>query len=185
MARVEPLMIVDDLALLPNDGSRYELVEGELLVASAPGITHQRVSMNLTAALLNYFAQHSIGEVLAMPGIVFDIHNGVIPDLVVVLDERRDAITAGERFVGAPNIAIEIVSPGTENMRRDRIMKRQVYGKFGVDQYWVVDPQTCTVEVYQPYDGALALAVTLADGDELRSAVLPEFVCTVAQLFKR
>jgi len=175
MARVEPLMTVDDLTLLPDDGSRHELIEGQLLVSTAPGITHQRVSMNLTAALLNYLAQHPIGEVLATPGIVFDIHNGVIPDLVAVLNERRDAITAGERFIGAPNIVIEIVSPGTENMRRDRIMKRQVYGKFGVDEYWVVDPQTRTVEVYRSLDDKLELDQTLADGDELRTVVLPEF----------
>jgi Uma2 family endonuclease len=185
MARVEPLMTVDDLALLPDDGSRYELIEGELLVSTAPGITHQRVSMNLTAALLNYFAQNPIGEVLATPGIVFDIHNGVVPDLVVVLNERRDAITAGERFIGAPDIVIEIVSPGTENMRRDRIMKRQVYGKFGVDEYWVVDPQTRIVEVYQPDEGVLALVRTFADGDELSSAVLLGFACAVDRVFKR
>ena len=184
MARVEPLMTVDDLELLPEDGNRYELVEGELLVSTAPGLTHQRVSMNLSIILAMYFAQHPIGEVLATPGIVFDIHNGVIPDLVVVLNERRDAITAGERFIDAPDIVIEIVSPGTENMRRDRIMKRQVYGKFGVNEYWVVDPQTRTVEVYREQDEKLELAITLADGDELRTAVLPEFVCLVDRVFK-
>jgi len=185
MARVEPLMTVEDLALLPEDGNRYELIEGALLVSTAPGLTHQRVSMNLTAVLSQYFAQYPIGEVLATPGIVFDIHNGVIPDLVVVLNERRDAIMAGERFIGAPNIMVEIVSPDLENTRRDRIVKRQVYGKFGVDEYWVVDPQTGTIEVYQGQDEKLKLATTLADGDELRTAVLPEFVCLVDRIFKR
>lgn len=185
MARVEPLMTVDDLALLPEDGNRYELIEGELLVTHAPSITHQRITMNLAAVFLPYFAQHSIGEVLPTPGVVFDIHNGVIPDLVVVLNERRDAITAGERFVGPPNIVIEIVSPGVENMRLDRIMKRQVYGKFGVDEYWVVDPQTRTIEVYQAQDERLELATTFAAGDELRTTVLPEFAYAVDRVFKR
>ncbi len=183
-SRVGPLMTVDDLEAMPDDGNRYELIEGELLVSHAPGLTHQRVSMNLIAVLLRYFAQHPIGEVLATPGVIFDTFNAVIPDLVVVLNERRDAITAGERFVGAPNIMIEIASPGAENMRRDRIMKRQVYGKFGVNEYWVVDPASRTVEVYQPHNNTLQLAATLSVDDELTSAVLPDFTCSVSSIFK-
>ncbi len=62
-------------------------------------------------------------------------------------------------------------------MRRDRIMKRQMYGKFSVDEYWVVDPQTRTVEVYRSLEDKLELDQTLADGDELRTTVLPEYVC--------
>jgi Uma2 family endonuclease len=182
---VGPLMTVDDLALLPDDGNRYELIEGELLVSHAPGLTHQHVFGNLFGALWQYFAQYPIGEVVATPGIIFDRYNGVIPDVVVVLNERRDAITAGERFVGPPNIVIEIVSPGAENTRRDRIMKRQIYGKFGVNEYWVVDPAERTVEIYRPHAGTLELDVTLAAGDMLRSPVLPEFACSVDQLFKR
>lgn len=185
MARIEPLMTVDDLSLLPDDGNRYELIGGELLVSTAPGLTHQRISGKLFGALWTYFAQHQIGEVLATPGVVFDIHNAVIPDLVVVLDERRDAITAGERFIGAPNIVIEIVSPGIENTRRDRIMKRQVYGKFGVDEYWVVDPSSQTVEVYTLRAGVLELTATLTHSDTLTSPVLPDFAYVVRDIFRR
>ena len=182
---VGPLMTVEDLDLLPDDGNRYELIEGELLVSTAPGLTHQRVSANLFGALWTYLTQHPIGEVLATPGIIFDQYNAVIPDLVIVLHERRDQITAGERFIGAPNIVIEIASPGVKNTRRDRIMKRQVYGKFSVDEYWVVDPVTHTIEVYRPHTGTLELAQTLAQGDQLASPVLPEVTYALDQIFKR
>ena len=185
MARVEPLMTVDDLALLPDDGSRCELIEGELLVTGMLSITHQRVSRNLLGTLWPYFQQHAMGEVITAPGVILDTYNSVITDLIVMTNERRAHIERDDYLWGPPNIVIEIVSPGGENMRRDRIMKREVYGKFGVDEYWVVDPQTRTIEVYQPDEGTLALAVTLAQGDELSSAVLPGFVYAVDRIFKR
>lgn len=136
-ARVEPLLTVADLELMPDDGNRYELIEAELIVSRAPALTHQRITVDLFGSLWQYLAQHPLGEVLTTPGIIFENHNSAIPDLVVVLNERRDAITAGERFVGAPDIVVEIASPAAENIRRDRAIKRQMYTKFGVGEYWV------------------------------------------------
>ena len=97
-AQVEPRMTVADLEVLPDDGNRYELIEGELIVSRAPGLTHQRISGNLFAVLRRFLDQHPLGEILATPGVVFDDFNGVISDLIFMSNDRRANIVAGERL---------------------------------------------------------------------------------------
>src|ERR1051325_381970 len=105
--------------------------------------------MNLAGAFISYLQRNPIGEILTTPGVIFSDFNGVIPDLAFISYERRDEIALGDRITGAPDLVIEIVSPGAENERRDRIAKRQLYGKYGVKEYWVVDPYQRTIEVYR------------------------------------
>ena len=98
--------------------------------------------------------------------------------------ERIEAIASGEKVNGAPDLAIEIVSPGAENERRDRIVKRQAYSKFGVQEYWVVDGYQQTIEVYRLEQGQLILVTTLANNDQLTTPLLPAFRCLVSQVFE-
>ena len=182
-AQVEPRMTVADLEVLPDDGNRYELIEGELIVSRAPGLTHQRISGNLFAALRRFLDQHSLGEILATPGVVFDDFNGVIPDLIFMSNERRANIVAGERLIGPPELVIEIVSPGVENSRRDRVAKRQIYSRFGVDEYWIVDPNDRTLEIYRRQTDVLKLVTTLTDGDTLTSPLFPGFAVAMQEIF--
>lgn len=184
MARfIEPLITVADLDCMPDDGNRYEVIEGVLYMSRAPGLTHQRVMTAIIAGFVRYFDQNPIGEILVTPGVMLSDFDGVIPDLVFISHQRRDEIASGERVTGAPEIVIEIVSPGADNERRDRVVKRQLYGTYGVKEYWVVDPQSRTIEVYINDGQTLKLNATLGIEDELTSALLPGFVCGVGNIF--
>lgn len=182
-AKVEPILTIDDLDALPDDGNRYELFEGELFVSRAPSLSHQRVLGNLHAILRVYLDQNPIGEVLLTPGVIFDQFNSAIPDAVFSSHQHITEIVSGERIIKAPELVIEIVSPGKENARRDREVKRQVYGKHGVKEYWVADPLNRSLEIYSLKRHNLALAETLRDEDTLTSSILPGFKCQMRQIF--
>jgi len=182
-AKIDPMLTVADLEVMPDDGNRYEIIEGEIVVSRAPGLTHQSVSGNLFASIKNYLTQNPVGEVWATPGIVFNDFNGVVPDLVFVSAERRKEIAAGERITGAPELVIEIVSPGSENERRDRVIKRQLYAKFGVKEYWIVNPESRGIDIYRLEGQTLKLAATLGEDDDITSPLLPGYSCKVASIF--
>ena len=179
--RIAPLLTAADLELMPDDGNRYELVEGELIVTRAPGVPHQLVITNLIKLIGTYLDRNPLGEILTVPGVIFDEYNSVIPDIVFLTNEQMER--AGPHIREAPELAVEIVSPGRENARRDRVVKLQVYSKFKVKEYWVADPEARTLEVYRLSEGALALAATLTRNDEITSPVLPGFGCRVSEIF--
>ena len=179
----KPLMTVMDLEAMPEDGNRYEVIEGELFVSCAPGLTHQQVSMNIAFLIRRYLESHPIGLVFATPGLIFSDLSGVIPDVVFFRHERSQAIVSGERLTGAPDLVVEILSPGPENIRRDRIAKRQLYARHGVAEYWMVDPSMQTLEVYRLQTGSLELVATLKDEDELTSPFFPGFSCVAGAIF--
>jgi Uma2 family endonuclease len=181
--QVEPLLTVADLDLMPDDGNRYEIIEGELFVSRAPSLTHQIIVANIIADFHGFIAVNPLGLVVPGPGVIFSEYSGVIPDVIFISNERRGEIAAGERVMGAPDLVIEIVSPGAENERRDRVVKRQLYGKHGVREYWIVYPESRSIEVYV-FDGrALNLANTFTETDELTSTVLHGYRVKVQKLF--
>jgi Uma2 family endonuclease len=183
--KIEPLMTITDLEAMPEDGNRYEVIEGELFVSCAPGLTHQQVSMNISFLIRGYLESHPIGLVFATPGLILTEISGVIPDIVFFRHERSQNIISGERLTGAPDLVVEILSPGAENMRRDRIAKRQLYARHGVGEYWMADPEKLALEVYRLQSGSLELVATLKDEDELNSPFLPGFSCAIAAIFRK
>jgi Uma2 family endonuclease len=182
-AKVEPILTVSVLDALPDDGNRYELFEGELFVSRAPSLSHQRVLGNIYALIRAYLQQNPIGEVFLTPGVIFDEFNSAIPDAVFISQQRAGEIISGERIIEAPELVIEIVSPGKENARRDREVKRQVYGKHGVKEYWIADPLNRSLERYSLKRHNLVLIETLVDEDDVTSSVLPGFKCQARQIF--
>jgi Uma2 family endonuclease len=158
--RIHPLITVDDLEYMPEDGNRYEVIEGELIVSKAPGLTHQTASVRLTMLLGNFLEQNPIGRIWTTPGVIFSQISGVIPDIVYVSKERLEEIASGERVEGAPDLVIEIVSPGIPNAQRDRVVKKQLYEKYGVKEYWLVDLVSRTIEVYTLQKDMLGLTAT-------------------------
>jgi Uma2 family endonuclease len=184
-AKVEPLMTVEDLDAMPEDGNRYEVIEGELFVSRAPGLPHQIVSVNIVYEFKKYLDQQPLGIVVATPGLVLSQYSGVIPDLVFFTHGRGEEIISGERLVAAPDIVIEILSPGRENISRDRVAKRQLYAKHGVNEYWIVDSENRAVEIYRLISKKLELATMLRDQDEITSPLLPGFTCPLASIFKQ
>ena len=93
------------------------------------------------------------------------------------------SVGSGERITEAPELVIEIVSPGRENARRDREVKRQVYGKHGVREYWIVDPEKRVLEVYLLEGHTLKPAAALTGADEVTTPILPGFSCRADQIF--
>lgn len=181
----ELLLTVDDLVGMPEDGNRYEVIEGELHVSTAPGFPHQSALGRLFAALSEYLKDQPLGRVLWNLGIVFDKFNGVVPDLVFISHERLQRSLTGGRLVAAPEIVVEAISPGKENERRDRLVKRQLYSTRGVSEYWIIDIENRTVEVSRKRkEGGLKRAAVLHAEDQLTSSVLPGFAVKVAQLFE-
>ena len=181
-----PLLTIDDLTALPDDdGNTYELIEGELIVSGMASLTHQRVIGNFVYLIASYLKENPVGAIFLMPGVIFDRHNSVIPDLVFLTNEQLEQVGTEAHIRFAPALAVEVVSPGRENARRDRVKKLRVYGKFGVGEYWVADPESRTLEIYRPAGGALALAATLAGDDEITTPLLPGFRCTLGGVFGR
>jgi len=183
-ARIEPLVTVDDLDATPEDGNRYEVIEGELFVSRAPGVPHQRVLKNTIFNFETYLIETPIGEIIPTPGLIFGKYSGVIPDIVFYTHERAKEIISGERLVAAPELVIEILSRGSMNVTRERIVKRQLYAKYGVEEYWIIDAENRAIEVYRLQNGILELAVIFRYEDEITTPLLPGLNCSVASIFR-
>jgi Uma2 family endonuclease len=181
-AKFEPVLTIADLDAMPDDGNRYELIEGELFASCAPSLVHQSIVRNLIILFGNYLISNPIGKVWPGPGVIFSDFSGVIPDVVYVSNERLELIGTGDRFAGAPDLIVEILSPGTENQRRDRHSKRQLYRKYGVKEYWIVDHQTSRIDVYRT--ARMKLAASLSRHDYLTTSLLPGFSCSVKDVFR-
>jgi len=184
--RVEPRLTIADWDAMPYDEcNRYEIIEGELFVSRSPGLTHQMVLTNLIFLIRVFLRTNPIGTVVSTPGLVLSNYSGVIPDLVFFLHEQRETIITGERLTGPPDLVIEIVSPGSANIRRDRIAKLQLYAKHGVPEYWIVDPKKMSVEKYVSQGAALVLIESVQQDETLSTSALPGFSCRVSEIFRQ
>ena len=183
-SRIEPLLTVADLDAFPeDDGSRYELIEGELFVSRAFGIPHQRVLLNLEVALSEYLREHPIGILVPGAGAIFSDYDAVIPDLTFVRNERWDQVVTGEKFTGAVDMVIEVLSPGSANRRRNLSAKRQLYGKYGVKEYWIFDSENLSVSIFRQEGETLKEIATLTGEGKVTSPILPGFQLQVSAIF--
>ncbi len=183
-ARIEPLLTVADLDSCPDDNNRYELIDGELFVSRAPGIPHQRVLNNLQIALGNYLRANPVGIIVPGAGAIFSNHDAVIPDLVVVRNERWPEVVSNNKFTaGVLDLVIEILSLGKENRNRDLLVKRQLYAKYGIGEYWIVDSESRLVEVYRLRAARLESIASLREGDQVTTPLLPDFRLDVTAIF--
>ena len=134
-----------DYAALPDDGNRYEIIAGVLYTTPAPGAGHQSVSARLVTFLVTHVEFAGLGRVFAAPVDVELAPDTVVqPDIVVILSANLDRITPS-RIIGAPDLVVEILSPGTAGY--DRREKQDAYARSGVGEYWIVDPGAQTVEL--------------------------------------
>jgi Uma2 family endonuclease len=173
-----------DLELLPDSSNRYEIIDGDLLVTKAPHWGHQKAIANTVTELRNWSCATGLGETVAAPGIIFTDADNVIPDLVWISQERlATALDDSGHLTVAPELIVEVLSPGVDNERRDRETKLKLYASRGVQDYWILDWRLKQVEVYRRQSGTLQLVCILFPGDNLTSTLLPGFTCDVAQLF--
>lgn len=183
-SRSEPLLTVADLDAFPDDdGNRYELIDGELFVSRAPGIPHQRVLHNLQMEFGSYLKANPIGILVPGAGAIFSDYDAVLPDLAFVRNECWDQAVTGEKFTGPIDIVIEVLSPGTQNRRRDLAVKRKLYGKYGVGEYWIVDSEIREVLVLRLQGQTLEEIATLTTHDEITSPLLSGFHLKVSAIF--
>jgi Uma2 family endonuclease len=185
ITKLRPLTIADWDAMPYRDGNRYEIIEGELFVSCSPGLTHERVLIDLILLIGNFLKTNPIGEAAVNLGVILSNVSGVIPDLLVFLNEQADEIISNDRLKGPPALVIEVLSPGSANIRRDQVNKLQLYGKHGVPEYWIVDPPNMTLQRYVHQGSSLVLLETLENEDTLSTTTLPGFSCKVSEIFRR
>lgn len=173
-----------DLELLPDNGNRYEIIDGELFVTRSPHWKHQRTCGRIFSALDAWSQSTDLGQAAINPGIIFTDADNVIPDVVWASNERLAVLLddAGH-LTAAPELIVEVLSPGVENERRDRQAKLKLYSSRGVQEYWIVDWQKQQIEVYRRERVTLGLIATLFKNNELNCPLLPGFTCLVAQVF--
>ncbi len=170
----------EDLRHTPDDGKRYEVLEGALIVSPSPRTKHQRTVTMVFEVLLKA-ARTGHGEAFPAPfDVVFSEHDVTEPDLLFVTKERKDIITE-DNIQGAPDLVVEIISEGSR--KRDVITKRGIYERYGVRFYWLVDPEEETVRVFELKDGAYSEPVTLYAGQPLTCPLFPGISEDVGTLF--
>ncbi len=173
-----------DLLLMPDDGNRYEIIEGDLYVSKLPSAEHQFVCTQLAHYFQAWNEQSGAGVALISPGLVFSDDDDVGPDVVWVSHGRlAGSLDHAGHFTRAPELVVEVLSPGKRNEYRDRVAKLRLYSRRGVSEYWIVDWMRRLVEVYRREGDSPLHAATVYDGDVLGSPALPGFSGEVAKLF--
>jgi len=176
---------VQDLEVLPqNEWTTYEIIDGELLVTRSPHRRHQQVALEIASELNAWSKKTGLGETIFAPGIILSDADNVIPDVVWVAKETMAVIEddAGH-LTRIPELVVEALSSGSENIRRDRQAKLKLYSVQGAQEYWIADRFSSRIEVYRRESGKLSLTITLQGEDILTSPLLPGFSCPVSQLF--
>jgi len=171
MQQATSKLTYSDYVLLPDDGKRYEIVEGELYMTPAPMTRHQLLVSRLNHLLVAYLEARPIGVAFPAPcDVLLSDHDIVQPDLLVVLEGGTARITE-KNVQGPPDLVIEILSPGTA--ARDRDLKRKRYEHFGVREYWLVDPDLNTVEILRLESGQYRRAGLVEGSGTLTSPLFP------------
>jgi Uma2 family endonuclease len=175
-------LTIDDLEQIPEEhpGDRHELIEGELFVTPVPVSKHQTVSSNVVFALEQHVRQHHLGIVRTAPtGVRLSPENFLVPDACFVARDRLH-IRREKWIDGAPDLVVEILSPGTR--RRDREVKRQLYARFGVPEYWIIDPEAET-ETVLTLSSDHYLPIPNRPDSTIESHVLPDLELSLEQVF--
>lgn len=178
--------VYEDYKALPESmAKRYELLDGEILMVPAPTTTHQMLSRNVTYILHGFVRQHALGTVLSSPvDVIFgegDAREIVQPDVLYVSAARADIILV-EEIRGAPDLVVEVLSPGTET--RDRTYKKHLYGRYGVREYWIIDPVSETIEVYRSSGVKFDDPTTYHADDTLNSPLLIGLDINLREVFQ-
>lgn len=182
MAQGAPKLTYEDLLLFPDDGRRHEIIDGEHFVTPSPHTRHQWVSQNLNRLLDRHVREHRLGRVYYAPvEVVLSDVDVVEPDLLFISEARLAIVEAVVR--GAPDLVVEITSPSTR--RQDEVLKRGLYERAGVPEYWLVDPEAETVKVFRRREGGYGrpLLLSALEGDRLESPLLPGLEIPLVAVF--
>jgi Uma2 family endonuclease len=175
----------DDFVLFPDDGKRHELIDGEHYVTPSPNLKHQKVSGNLYLLIRTWLEEHPTGQIYYAPfDVIFSMFDVVEPDLLYMSNERASKILTDANVKGAPELVIEIGSIGTR--KRDETIKRRLYERSSVSEYWVVDPEIDVIRVY--LRGAKGFErpneLRAEAGDTLTTPLLPGLSLPLSRIFR-
>jgi Uma2 family endonuclease len=179
--RVQPRVSFADLERSPEDGRRYELYDGEVYVVPAPIPLHQVVQHTVTELLRQVCRRHGGFAVGSPIDIVFSDYDVVQPDVILFGPARAHLVDLHSAIRHAPDLCVEILSPSTEATDRGR--KLQMFARYGVSEYWIVDPVNETIEVHRLEAGGYVLVQRATKDDEVQSAVLPGTALRAGSIF--
>lgn len=174
----------DDFLLFPDDGLRHELIDGRHYVTASPNLRHQRILGNLFEAIRLYLRQHPVGEVFIAPfDVIFSKFDVVEPDLLYISHERAKSILTPDNVRGVPELVVEVGSKSTHV--RDETIKRELYERTGVAEYWTIDTYDDVIRVYRHADGTFPAPLELHrdKNDALTTPLLPGFSAPLAAIF--
>jgi len=181
MKAVQPRLTYPELRLMPDDGKRYELIDGEVFVTPSPSEKHQRVLGNLLVSIHHHIKAGNLGRVYVAPfDVVFGEKTALQPDLLFV-SAKRLGIIGPEYVLGAPDLVVEILSPYRQSY--DRVTKLEQYALHGVTKYWVVDPIAESVEINVLAGSRYELKGAFSGDDILQSPLIPGWEIPAANLF--
>jgi Uma2 family endonuclease len=175
----------DDFVLFPDDGLRHELIDGEHYVTPSPNTKHQKVLGNVYLLAAQWLRDHPLGELFLAPfDVVLTPSDVVEPDLLYLSSGRAARILTAANVRGVPELVVEISSPSTR--RRDETVKRLLYERAGVSEYWVVDPEVDVVRVYRREGERFARPAELSAeaGDVLTTTLLPGLELVLTDIFR-
>ena len=183
MSTTVRLLTYDDLCQTPDDGNRYEIIGGELIVSPSPNLRHQDVLGDLHGLIWNFLRVHRppLGKVLVAP---FDVrlspHDIVEPDLLFISQDRLDILDSGSYAMGRPDLVVEVISPSSR--KTDPGAKLCLYARSGIPEYWLVDPATRQFQLFVLRAGRYEEAAA-DENDRLHSEVITGFTLDPAALF--
>lgn len=182
MHQTELLLTYDDYLSLPNDGKRYEIIGGELFMSPAPEPEHQDILLAIARRLDEFVRTRSLGKVYVAPiDVVLSMTDIVQPDIVFIARNRL-SIVRKKNIIAAPDLVMEIVSPSTAIV--DRTRKKMLYEHHGVREYWIVDSETTSVELYVRGEFRFGEATIFRAPESAASSVLSGFTLPVEQIFQ-
>ncbi len=174
-------LTVDDYMTLPDDGKRYELINGELILSPAPVPDHQLVITASMRIIENFVYEFDLGRVFtASTDVVLSRNIALQPDILFISNARMGIIGA-KNIQGAPDLVVEVISPSTES--RDRNDKARLYWSHGVLEYWLVDTSRRTIEVFGAGRDGFELLAVYGEGDALESPTLNGLSLDVGEAF--
>ncbi|GBF32539.1 hypothetical protein DCCM_0735 [Desulfocucumis palustris] len=164
-----------------TDNNRYELIGGELILVPAPKTIHQLVKANLVWHITSFVREYGLGKVLDAPtDVVLSHTDKPQPDILFISASRLDIITE-DNIKGAPDLVVEVLSPSTA--KYDRVEKSRMYYKYGVKEYWVVDPEIKVIEVYTAGGNNWIIANTYDEKGVLTSPLLKGLQINLGDVF--
>jgi len=172
----------EDYVELPDDGRRYEILDGELEVSPAPAPLHQRVSQNLSVILDGYVRPRKLGRIYHPPiDVILASTTVVQPDLIFV-STAQEAIVTKRAVEGPPELVVEILSPWS--VRRDRVAKAAIYARFGIGHYWLLEPEARIFEVYEVERAEYRLVATHGASGIMRTPLFPDLDLDLSLLWE-